>query len=120
MIGLKYTTKKKAFRPPACPSCGRRFEAGLTWPGANFCRGFTLLPFIEENPGLSGWELSQLAGMDYSDASRGLARLREYSAVATEAEEREAGGIRYRYSSAENPLAIERFLAVLRRAEGLS
>jgi hypothetical protein len=105
--------------PTACPSCGRVCEAGATWTGSNYCRGFTLLEFIQDNPGLSGWELAEISGVPYADATRGLAKLREYGAVATEAEEREAGGIRYRYSPAENPLAIERFLSALRRAEGL-
>lgn len=105
---------------PACPSCERVCEPGATWKGANFCRGVILLRCIDDEPGLSAWELARLSGMGYNDASRGLSKLREYGAITVEAEEREAGGFRYRYWSADNPADRERFLAALRSVEALN
>jgi hypothetical protein len=104
---------------PLCPSCGRAFEPGMTWPGANFCRGLTLLRFIEDQPGLSAWELSQASSIPYADTTHGLAKLREYRVVRAESEEREAGGVRYRYWSISNPAVRARFVETLRRVEAL-
>jgi hypothetical protein len=106
--------------PPACPSCGRACEPGATWKGANYCRGLILLRFIEDKPGLSAWELSQISSVPYTDATRGLAKLRDYQAVDTVMEERSGGdGFRYRYWPTDNPDAHQRFLEALRRVEGL-
>lgn len=66
---------------PFCPSCDRPCKRGATWHGANYCRGLALLRYIEDQPGLSGWELAQLSGIPYSDATRGLAKLREFEVV---------------------------------------
>jgi hypothetical protein len=83
----------------ACPSCGRAFEPGASRVGINYCRGAALLQFIDAEPGLTAWELSRVSGIGYIDA-RGLSKLREYDAVITEAEEREAGGFRYHHWTA--------------------
>jgi hypothetical protein len=104
---------------PACPSCSRACMPGTTWAGANYCRGAILLAIIDKKPGLTGWQLAQVSGLAYPRAVSGLAKLREYQAVRTEAEEREAGGFRYRYHPAEDPTGRERFLAALPHAEAL-
>jgi hypothetical protein len=103
-----------------CPSCGRLCEPAATWKGANYCRGLILLRFIEDQPGLSGWELSQTSGIPYTGATRLFAKLREYGVVTTEAEEREAGGFRYRYWPAGGAVARQRFVEALRRVEALN
>jgi hypothetical protein len=104
---------------PACPSCGRAFRAGATWAGANYCRGLALLGFIQQNPGKSAWELSQVSGMPYVAATRGLAKLREHEVVSIEAEERVQGGFRYRYWPAGGDVA-RYFIESVRLAEGLN
>ena len=104
---------------PTCPSCGRVCTPGSTWKGANYCRGLILLTFIRDKPGLTTWELSQASGNPYTDSSRGLAKLREFSVVSNESEERIQGGVRYRYWPSDDDDAHERFLATLRRVESL-
>jgi hypothetical protein len=105
---------------PACPSCGRVFQPGATWAGANYCKGLALLPFIQGTPGKSAWELSQASGLPYPDTTRGLAKLRGYNAVCTESEERVQGGVRYRYWPAGGAVARQRFLESVRLAEALN
>ena len=105
---------------PRCPSCGRECEAGRTWRGANYCRGLALLRFIEDEPGLSGWELSQKSGVPYTDATRGLAKLREYRVVHTESVERTKGGIRYHYWPVDDVATRQKFVEAVRRVEGLN
>jgi hypothetical protein len=117
MVQQSQFTTQKILEPPNCPSCGRVCDPAATWKGANYCRGFALLPFIESNPGLSAWELSQVSGMSYQDATRGLAKLREYEAVLAEPEDRGDGSYRYRYWPADSPGAQDRFIANLRTAE---
>jgi hypothetical protein len=77
---------------PSCPSCGHAFLPGVTWPGANYCRGMALIRFIEAHPGSSGWELSQTIGMPYNDVLGGLSKLRQFGAVVTRTEPRESEG----------------------------
>jgi hypothetical protein len=84
---------------PSCPACHRDFKPGEFWSGANFCRGRFLLPMIQEHPGLSAWELSRLTKMPYAGVTKGLQKLREWALVDFEAEDRENGGQRYRYST---------------------
>ena len=104
---------------PSCPSCGRVCASGATWKGANYCRGLILFRFIKDAPGLTGWELSQASGMNYTDATRGLAKLREFDVVSTESEDRIQGGVRYRYWPSGDDDAQEHFLEILRRVEAL-
>ncbi len=85
---------------PVCPSCERTFAPGIWWDGANYCRGVFLLGAIYDNPGLSAWELSERTGMPYRNVTSGLQKLRQWSSVdivQAESEERDSGGIRYRY-----------------------
>lgn len=83
---------------PCCPDCGRRFEPGIFWTQANYCRAAYLLPFIASHPGHSTWELAQATGMDYQDVSRALAKAREWRALEWDEEARGgADGVRYRY-----------------------
>lgn len=86
---------------PKCRFCGREFRQGEWWSWANMCRASHLLPIIVDNPGLSAWELSQVSGLNYQDTSKGLQKARDGGLVTTEAEDREAGGIRYRYWPAD-------------------
>lgn len=102
---------------PACPSCGRMFRPALSWKGANYCRGLYLLRFIEDEPGLSAWTLSQRAGLAYEDTTRGLTKLRAHALVTTEEQERGAGGIRYLYYPAHDLEQRLRFMETLRVAE---
>ncbi len=81
---------------PSCPSCEQSLDAdGIQ--GVNYCRALFLLPFIEAAPGLTGWELSQRSGLSYGATVRGTQRLRDRDAVVAEAEDRDQGGIRFRY-----------------------
>lgn len=61
------------------------------------CRLAYLYPLVAENPGLSVWELSELAQMDYQDASHAMAKGRRLDLFKWDSEEREQGGVRYRY-----------------------
>jgi len=81
-----------------CQFCGREFKQGVWWTGANYCRAAFLLDYIEDHPGQSAWEISQETGMSYQDTTRGLQKARDWHLVETEAEERSAGGTRYRYT----------------------
>ena len=89
---------------PVCPSCGERFAPGQWWTGANYCRGLFLLSAIGGNPGSSAWELSQATSMPYRDVTKGLQKLREWALVGLVAEERDQGGIRYRYFPSETEI----------------
>ena len=106
------------FPAPACPSCGRVFQSGMSWAGANFCRGLLLLAFIKNTPGLSAWELSQTSEIPYDDAKKGLDKLRDYDAVSTEREELEGDRFRYRYSTG-SMCTHQRFLDAMSRAEAM-
>jgi predicted transcriptional regulator len=85
---------------PVCRCCGRPFKPGHFWYRANLCRAAHIVSFLQEHPGQSAWELSQELGMTYSDVQKGLMRAREYGLVTYTTEEREAGGVRHRYSVA--------------------
>lgn len=80
-----------------CPHCSLVLRPESNWPQVNYCRGLTLLPWIEQRPGLSAWELSQVSGMGYSQVSKGVAKLRALEIIRGEPEQREVGGFRYRY-----------------------
>jgi len=80
-----------------CPHCDRKLTLESHWAQANYCRGFTLLPWILNHPGLSAWELAGVSGMSYAQVSKGVAKLRELEIIRGDPEEREAGGFRYRY-----------------------
>ena len=82
---------------PACRYHGEVFVPGETWKRSNFCRAAYLTEVIRETPGLSAWELSNHAGMLYSDVVRGLNKAREWGLVEYDVEERTQGGKRFRY-----------------------
>lgn len=86
----------------ACPVCNRDLYVDQYWAGINACRGLALLPWVETHPNMTAWELSKLSGMAYSQVSKGMAKLRDMEAVNYESEDREVGGIRYRYSPSED------------------
>ena len=83
---------------PACTFCGGSFGPADSWHGSNFCRAAFLLEFIEEHPGLSAWEIAQQSDMPYAGVTRGLAKAREWELLDCAPEDREQGGIRYRYT----------------------
>ena len=83
---------------PVCEFCHRSFGPSESWPGSNFCRAAFLLKFISVNPGLSAWEISKGSGMPYAGVSRGLTKAREWELLECTTEERDQGGIRYRYT----------------------
>jgi DNA-binding transcriptional regulator GbsR (MarR family) len=102
---------------PACPSCNEPLKAGSSWIGANYCRGLFLLKAVAVTPGLSAWELSEHTGMVYKDVSNGLQKLREWDIVLTKAEERDQGGVRYRYYPAPDAPQRSAFEEAARSAE---
>ena len=81
----------------SCPSCGKRFLKGYSWAGANYCRALLLLEALPDHPGMSTAELGEACGISYGDAAKGMLRLRELDAVRYESEERDTGGVRYRF-----------------------
>ena len=89
-----------ADRVGACAYCGRVFGPGANWHGLNYCRAAYLLPIIAEHPGLSAWELATVSKMGYAEVTKGLVKARAWEVVTVEPEERDAGGIRYRYEVA--------------------
>ncbi len=103
---------------PSCPHCGRLFEPGAIWTGANYCRGLYLYPIIGQNPNLTAWELSQIANLTYPDTTRGLQKLRNFGALDFVAEERDGRGQRYRYTIKPNGEGLQHFKQALLRAAG--
>lgn len=83
---------------PKCSYCGRSFGPGTQWSGSNYCRAAFLLPHVAENPGQTTWDYSQISGLPYAEAVKGLEKAREWQVVEYQAEEKQAGGIRYRYT----------------------
>ena len=75
------------------------------------------MEFIEDTPGLSGAEMAKVSGVPYTDAVRGLAKLKEFGVVTTESETISEDRIRYRYFPGDDPDAREHFLAAMRNAE---
>ena len=105
----------------SCPSCGRLFSPDATWHGANFCRALLLLDILAEEPGLSAFELGEKCGMTFPDASRGMAKLRDRNVVDFWPEEREQGGIRYRFrSKVDHDYQRGEFLKKVERQEVLA
>jgi hypothetical protein len=80
-----------------CPGCERDLVPEGQWHGANFCRGLFLMDSIAENPGQSAWELSKSTGLSYAQCAKGLAKIRAQDAIGYEPEDRDGGGIRYRF-----------------------
>jgi len=80
-----------------CSHCDREMQPGRHWYGANFCRAWYLMPWIEANPGHSAWEISQETGLSYGDANKALMKTRDMALVNVTEEERPQGGFRYRY-----------------------
>ena len=92
-----------------CEVCGRPMAAGIFQ--VNVCRAFVALAIVDEAPGLTAWELSKRSGITYADISEGLNKARANSWVEAVQEDRDQGGIRYRYS----PLADNAVLAEAKR-----
>lgn len=100
---------------PNCPHCSRQFTPGSYWTGANYCRGIYLLNWIHQHPGLSAWELSQLAHIPYTDTTRALLKLRDWGLLVHTVEDRQGGGQRFRYECSNNAEALQNFQAALNR-----
>lgn len=85
---------------PRCRGCGREFAPGTFWASANNCRVAYLLPIIADRPGISAWELSQAAGMDFDAVTKAMTKARSRFADVLEwqPEERANGGVRYRFT----------------------
>ena len=99
---------------PACRHCGRDFGPGDAWMRANYCRALYVAEELEREPGRTAWEISQTTGMPYPAVSKGLIKAREWQLVnITETEQRDAGGVRYRYAVSEELADIrEQWLAL--------
>ena len=91
---------------PKCEFCGRTFQPGQTWFGANFCRAAFLAGVVEAHPGLSTWEISQKVGMLYSDTTKAMQKARDWQLVTCSEEQRGNGGVRFRYTIAPEADAI--------------
>ncbi len=82
-----------------CEICGRQFQPGTYQ--ANICRAFRALALVALYPGLTAWGLAQKSEIVYAEISEGLTKARANSWVGLREEQREQGGIRYRYFSLE-------------------
>jgi len=78
-----------------CGVCGRQISTGMFQ--ANYCRAFLALDLVGSYPGKTVWELAQASEIPYADLSTGLEKARSHQWVSAVAEDREQGGIRYRY-----------------------
>jgi transcription initiation factor IIE alpha subunit len=111
------TTKTK----PKCPSCGQVFRPGHHWHGANYCRALLLLDTLVDHSGMSAAELAKQCGMPFGDAQKGMTKLRDHDAVDFWCEERDQGGIRYRFrAKLDHETLREAFLEHVRRAEAVA
>jgi hypothetical protein len=72
----------------------------------NYRRAVEALGWIRAYPGKSAWELSSISGIVYADMSKGLQKGREYGLFRVESEERDQGGIRYRYWASDSADAV--------------
>lgn len=92
---------------PQCRHCGRAFGPGDAWMRANYCRAIYVAEELERQPGRTTWEISQATGMPYAAVSKGLIKAREWSLVTiVETEQRDGGGVRYRYEVSDELPAI--------------
>ncbi|KKK66157.1 hypothetical protein LCGC14_2966910 [marine sediment metagenome] len=91
---------------PQCAYCKREFQPGTTWSGANYCRAAHLLAYLEEYPGSTTWEMAKATGMPYAAAQKAVLKARDWDLVAHVAEERGAGGERFRYTVVEGYQAV--------------
>lgn len=82
---------------PRCPRCNRMLQPGTHWFTINLCRLLILLEAVESEPDLSTAELAMRTGMSYADASKAMTFARSHDLVTLEPEDREQGGVRYRY-----------------------
>ncbi len=72
----------------------------------NFRRAAAALEVIRQNPGKTAWELASISGTVYADISKGLQKGRENGLFRVESEDRNQGGVRYRYWAADDADAI--------------
>ena len=79
----------------ACPECSESLEGSR--PFINLCRATFAAALVRDYPGETAWGLSIKTGEPYSTISKGLQKGREDDLFILESEEREKGGIRYRY-----------------------
>ena len=103
----------------SCPSCRRRFIPGTHWKGSNYCRAMLLLEALPDHPGMSAAELGQACSISYGDAAKGMLKLRQLDAVRYESEERDTGGVRYRfYPQDDHEQQLADFRILVRQIEG--
>jgi len=79
------------------------------YAGINYRRAAAAVPWIRDNPGKTAWELAGLSGIVYAEMSKGLQKGREYGLFRLESEDRNQGGVRYRYflaDTAEETLGV--------------
>ena len=105
---------------PLCPSCGKVCKPGISWHGVNFCRALVLLRVIEDEPDLTAWQIYERSGINYSEALKGLQKLREHRAVKATTEVRSLGGFRYKYEASSDLEARQQFVTATRRVEALN
>lgn len=81
-----------------------------------------LLPIIAEHPDVSAWELANFAGMAYPDTNKAMAKARETGRFARvlewRPEDREGGGIRYRFTAKPGwGVAVQEWIALDRERQ---
>ena len=67
------------------------------YKGINYRRAVKAYDIVRANPGKTAWELASLSGIIYADMSKGLQKGREHGLFRFESEDRNQGGVRYRY-----------------------
>jgi len=75
---------------------------------SNFCRLWTILPYVESENGLTTAEIGQRAEMAYADVSKAMVKGRALEMFRLEQEDRGDGSYRYKhYLSKDYPLLKE-------------
>ena len=63
----------------------------------NYRRAVEALTWVRANPGKTAYELATISGIVYAELSKGLQKGRDYGLFRLESEDRNQGGVRYRY-----------------------
>ena len=72
----------------------------------NSRRAVEALTWVRLHPGKTAWELASVSGIIYAEISKGLQKGREHGLFRVESEDRNQGGVRYRYWPSEEAESI--------------
>ena len=90
------------------------------YTGINYRRAALALSWVRQHPGKTAWELSNISGIVYAELSKGLQKGRENGLFRAVSEERNQGGVRYRYwegEAADALMALWKERGLLREPE---